>query len=250
VIALADRIVLVTGAASGIGRATARAAGALGATLVLGDLDERALEGACAEVRAAGGRAEAHELDVVDPTSVGAFVDAAVAAHGRVDGLVTSAGTTTSEAALNLGLDDWNRVLAVNLTGTFLVAQRAARVMADSAGGGSIVTISSALATTGQRRGAHYAASKAGVIALTKTLALELGPLGIRVNNVAPGATESPLLRRTVTAEFLKEWVGRNPLGRLGAPEDQAAAACFLLSDASSWITGQTLHVNGGSIMP
>ena len=103
---------------------------------------------------------------------------------------------------------------------------------------------------TGQRHGVHYAASKAGVVALTKTFALEVGGDGIRVNNVAPGATESPLLRRTVSDAFLQEWIARNPLGRLGRPEDQAAAICFLLSDAASWITGQTIHVNGGSIMP
>lgn len=247
---LNGRIVAITGAASGIGRATALAAGALGAALSLGDLDEGALESFVAELEHDGIKTDGYRLDVADPMSVAGFVDAVVERHGRIDGLVNSAGTTTAMPVLELSLEDWDRVLAVNLRGTFVLVQRAAQVMAERATRGSIVTISSALAMTGQRHGAHYAASKAAVIAFTKTVALELGPLGIRANSVAPGATESPLLRRTVSDEFLEEWIGRNPLGRLGMPEDQAAAVCFLLSDASSWMTGQTLHVNGGSIMP
>ena len=247
---LDDKVIAITGAASGIGRATARLAAAEGARLVLGDLDEGALETVVDDVRAIGAKADGHRLDVADPASVVAFIETTVTAHDRIDGLVCSAGTTTSSPALELSLEDWQRILAVNLTGTFVAVQAAAREMAGRGTGGSIVTISSALATTGQRHGAHYAASKAGVIALSKTFALECGVAGVRVNNVAPGATESPLLRRTVTDQFLEEWIARNPLGRLGRPEDQANAICFLLSDAAEWITGQTFHVNGGSIMP
>jgi 3-oxoacyl-[acyl-carrier protein] reductase len=189
-------------------------------------------------------------LNVADPTSVQAFVDTAVSSFGRLDGLVTSAGITRPSPAVDMPLADWDQVLSVNLTGTFLCVQAATRAMLAAGTPGSVVTISSSLALTGQRHGVHYAASKAGVIALTKTFALELGPNHIRVNNIAPGATETPLLRRTVSDQFLEQWIARAPLGRLGEPMDHARCACFLLSDDSDWITGQTFHVNGGSIMP
>jgi len=242
---LTGKVVAVTGAASGIGRATAVLAAQSGARVLAGDLDDAGLE----ELRNAAAMRTAR-LDVSDPDSVQTFIDTATSELGGLDGLVTSAGTTRPSPAVDMRLADWERVLAVNLTGTFLCVQAAARAMLAAGSPGSVVTISSSLAVTGQRQGAHYAASKAGVIALTKTFALELGPRRIRVNNIAPGATESPLLRRTVTDEFLEQWIARAPLGRLGDPDDHARCACFLLSEDSSWITGQTFHVNGGSIMP
>jgi 3-oxoacyl-[acyl-carrier protein] reductase len=188
-------------------------------------------------------------LDVTDPGAGERFITAVIDAFGEVDGVVTSAGISGDGAFVDLPLHEWGRVLNVNLTGTFTVAQAAARAMIGQGRGGSIVTVSSALAVTGRRLGAHYASSKAAVIALTKTMALELSPFGIRVNAVAPGPTDTPLIQH-IDRSYLEELAKQNPLGRLGHADDQAAAICFLLSGASSWMTGQTMHVNGGSVMP
>ena len=200
----------------------------------------RGVETVVDDVRAIGAKADGHRLDVADPASVVAFIETTVTAHDRIDGLVCSAGTTTSSPALELSLEDWQRILAVNLTGTFVAVQAAAREMGVLAAPAA----SSSPSRRPWRRRVNATAPttwcvEGGVIALSKTFAIECGVAGVRVNNVAPGATESPLLRRTVTDQFLEEWIARNPLGRLGRPEDQANAICFLLSDAAEWITAR-----------
>jgi NAD(P)-dependent dehydrogenase (short-subunit alcohol dehydrogenase family) len=247
---LSDKVVAITGAASGIGRATAVLAAERGARIAAGDWDRAGLDELTKLAADRGWAMQTVQLDVADEAAVTGFIDGAIAEFGALHGLMTCAGITSPVPAIEMEPDEFRRILDVNLLGTFLCVRQAVRAMVRAGTPGSVVTVSSALALTGQRNGVHYAASKAGVIGLTKTFALEQGDSKIRFNNIAPGATESPLLRRTVSDEFLEAWAARAPLGRIGQPEDHATCACFLLSDDSSWITGQTFHVNGGSIMP
>jgi 3-oxoacyl-[acyl-carrier protein] reductase len=246
---LAGKRVIVTGAASGIGRGICERSSREGARLGLIDRDQTKLE----ELQRALGRASVDIVtgigDVADPLQPMRLVEAAASHLGGIDGIVCAAGITRTALAVDHLLADWNDVIAINLTGAFLCAQAAARLMSKS-GGGSIVTITSSLAFTGQFSGIAYAASKAGVVAATKTLALELGSAGIRCNGISPGVVDTPLVRNVLPPDYIAAWGGRSPLGRIGQPEDIAPAACFLLSDESRWITGQTIHVNGGLIMP
>jgi NAD(P)-dependent dehydrogenase (short-subunit alcohol dehydrogenase family) len=188
-------------------------------------------------------------VDVCDPESVKKFIDETAGADARIDGLVCSAAVVMDSPLLDIDSVLWTRVLSVNLTGTFLVAQAAARVMV-ARRAGSIVTISSGNAYFPSGTTAHYAASKAGVVALTRAMSFELGKFGVRVNNIAPGATDTPLFRsRTPNAdEYIAHWQ-RSPLGRMGHVSDHAEMIRFLLSSRSAWITGQSVMVNGGSFM-
>jgi 3-oxoacyl-[acyl-carrier protein] reductase len=188
-------------------------------------------------------------VDVTDAASLIQLAEAA-SKGGVLDGIVSAAGIAPGTDPLDITEEMWHQVVAINLTGTFFAVQAAARVMAAQGHGGSIVTISSGVAATGAAQLAHYAASKAGVVGLTKSLALALAKDQIRVNCVAPGGVNTPLY-------WSRPWRGTTPppsvaipLGRLGEPGDLANCICFLLSDLSSWITGQTIHVNGGNLMP
>jgi NAD(P)-dependent dehydrogenase (short-subunit alcohol dehydrogenase family) len=196
----------------------------------------------------AGVKVAAVEVDVTDPAEVNSLVEATLSTFGRVDGLVTSAGVEESVPAVELTNDAFDAVVAVNLKGSFLCAKGFGEAMID-AGGGSIVTISSALAFSGRVNGAHYASSKAGVVSLTKSLALEWGRHGIRVNSVAPGIIDTPMASR-VPGEQLSAYASRTPLGRIGTPEDVAKVVRFLLSEDAGYVTGQTIVVNGGALMP
>jgi NAD(P)-dependent dehydrogenase (short-subunit alcohol dehydrogenase family) len=250
-------VAVVTGAAQGIGAGIAARLAFDGARVVLADIDVPAAEKTAAEIRAAGGHASAVRLDVADPSSVaGLPVRVRAAFDGPLSHLICNAGVQTFQRAVDVTVEEWDRVLDVNTRGTMLCLQAAARAMPD---GGSVVAIASIQGRLGAPFYPHYAASKAGVISLVKSFALALAPRGIRVNAVAPGIVETPLWG--VADEKLSRLKGQEPgvaraqriasvpLGRAGTPADVAAAASFLLSDDASYITGECLHVCGGDVM-
>ncbi|AEV15147.1 MAG: SDR family oxidoreductase [Thermus sp.] len=234
---LEGKVILVTGAAHGIGRAALERFAAEGAHLVAVDREEEALLEAVAALEA---EALAVPADLADPQGVeGAFAEA-LEEFGRLDGVAHFAGVAHAALSWKLSLADWERVLGVNLTGSFLVARKAGEVMQ----GGSLV-LTGSVAALGALGLAHYAASKAALLGLVRTLALELAPKGIRVNLLVPG-----LIETRMTAG-LPEWsraqeVEASPLKRPGRPEEVAQAALFLLSEESGFITGQALFVDGG----
>jgi 2-hydroxycyclohexanecarboxyl-CoA dehydrogenase len=215
------------------------------------DLNAEAAEQAAEGLRAEGGRASAGLVDVSDRASVDASFARARRELGPIEILVTSAAVAGFVPFEQITLDDWNRMLTVNLTGTFHCLQAAIPDMV-AAGWGRIVTISSAAGQVGSPRQAHYSASKGGVIALTKTLALEYAAKGITVNTIPPFAVDTPLLRAAQDAKQLasSDVVARMiPARRLGSGDDIAAMCAFLCSDAASYITGQVIAVNGGAVM-
>jgi 3-oxoacyl-[acyl-carrier protein] reductase len=240
---ISGKRVLITGAASGIGRATAQRFYDEGARLLLCDL--RPLE----QTELAAAFPERMEYVAADVASA-AGLDAVEAAikQGGIDCLVNNAGITKDKSALKMTAEDWDEVIAVNLTAVFRLAQLAARVMKEQGRGGTILNAASVVAHTGNFGQANYVATKAGVIGLTKTLARELGRAGIRVNAVAPGFIDTPMARLVPEAN-LSALTERTPLARLGKPEEIAAAYCFLASDDAAYITGTCLNVDGGLVM-
>lgn len=249
---LTDMVVLVTGAGSGIGRAAALMALRGGAKVAAIDIDRAAL--ATLETEAGDLRSAllTDGMDVTSPEDVAAGLRRVEAGLGIVTGLICSAGVSIESPFLDITPDLWKRVVGLNLEGTFYISQAVTRAMVANKLPGSLITISSALGVSGRVNGAHYSASKAAVIGLTKSLALELAPHGIRVNCVAPGGVETPLMRRVLDSNpgARERGLAGIPLGRFGQPDDLAAMICFLLSTFSTWTTGQTFHVNGGSLRP
>jgi NAD(P)-dependent dehydrogenase (short-subunit alcohol dehydrogenase family) len=243
-----SRVAVVTGAASGIGLGVAQQFAADGHRVALLDRDGATARQATDDLVAGGASALAVEVDVADRASVDAAFAEVRDRFGPVEILVTSAGIDAFTPVLDITTEGWERILAVNLTGTFFCAQAAIADMVP-AGWGRIVTISSSSAQSGARNMAHYAASKGGVIGLTKALALELGRTGITVNTVPPSLIHTPMVD---AAEARGDFPGvavvgpMVPVGRAGTPEDIAAACSFLCSDAASYITGQVIGVNGG----
>jgi NAD(P)-dependent dehydrogenase (short-subunit alcohol dehydrogenase family) len=230
-----------------MGRAVCRRLAASGHGVAVLDIDGAASERVAKEVEAEGGRAIAVPVDVSDRGAVEAAMDQARAAFGPIGILVTSAGIEGFESFLDITVEAWERMLAVNLTGTFHCVQTVVPDMVD-AGWGRIVTISSSSAQSGTKRMAHYVASKGGVIAFTKALALDLARHGITVNTVPPGAIDTPMMRRPIEAGAMgsvDQIVARAPLGRLGTPEDIAAACAYLCSEEAGYVTGQQINVNG-----
>ncbi|MDO9435956.1 SDR family NAD(P)-dependent oxidoreductase [Hydrogenophaga sp.] len=243
---LAKRVIAVTGGGSGIGRACAMMAAEQGASVMVGDFSRAAAEATVAEITQAGGRAFAAFFDVRDDAAVSkAFADGE-GALGPLDALIASAGVGGAAPAESMSMAAWTQVLDTNLTGLFNCAQAAGRSMLQR-GHGSIVAIGSGAGLGGMAERSHYSASKHGVNGLVKSLAIEWGRRGVRVNCVSPGPVDTPLLRQHWSQERLERiYLDRIPLGRLAHADDIARAALFLLSDAAAYITGVVLPVNGG----
>jgi NAD(P)-dependent dehydrogenase (short-subunit alcohol dehydrogenase family) len=246
---MAERTAVVTGGASGIGLAIAERLAADGHAVALFDRDGQAAQDAAAEITAAGGAALGVEVDVTDRAQIDAGVEDVRARLGAPTILVNSAGLDGFQSFLKIDLETWQRVIDVNLTGTFQVCQAVVPDMI-AAGWGRIVNISSSSAQSGQPLMTHYVAAKAGVIGFTKALALELGPKGITVNTIPPGFIDTPMLRRAEAKGFLgggvEEHAAKTPMRRAGLPEDIAATCAFLVRDEAGYITGQVIGVNGG----
>jgi 3-oxoacyl-[acyl-carrier protein] reductase len=243
---LTDRIAIVTGASRGIGRAVAQRLARAGAVVVAGARGDHAT-GTAAEIAAAGGRAEAVALDVTDPASIEAMVTHTLERHGRVDVLVSNAGITRDQLLMRMKREDWDAVLATNLTAAFACSQAVLRPMIRQRFG-RIVAIGSVVGQAGNAGQANYAASKAGLIGFAKSLAREVASRNITVNVVAPGLIDTDMTR-ALSASAHQDWSAQIPLGRLGTPDDVAAAVCFLASEEASYITGHVLAVNGGMYM-
>ncbi len=239
---------LVTGASGGIGAGIARTLHAQGAVVVLSGTRRDALDRLAAELDAsAPGRAHVCPADLADPATAEPLIEAAEAAAGPLAILVNNAGLTRDRLALRITDEDWDAVLDVDLAAPFRLARATLRGMLRRRAG-RIINIGSIVGATGNPGQANYAAAKAGLIGLTKALAQEVASRGITVNAVAPGFIVTPMTDALNEAQRTK-LTGAIPLGRLGQPADVAAAVAFLASDAAGWITGATLHVNGGMAM-
>ena len=240
---LAGKVAVVTGGLSGIGAAVAERLVTEGAVVVAADVsapDHMAQNGA-----AVLDGIEPARLDVADEASVGRCMAAVVARHGRLDILINSAGIGRDIPFLDTSTEEFDRMIAVNLRGTFLVGQAAARHMVDG-GGGAIVNIASVAGLRGSRGRAAYGASKGGVITLSQVMAVELAGYGIRVNVIAPGPIETPLVAAMHDEAIRRDWMRQVPMRRYGVPEEIAGVAAFLCSDDASFVTGHVLAADGG----
>ncbi|MGI5260586.1 SDR family NAD(P)-dependent oxidoreductase [Streptomyces angustmyceticus] len=250
---LTGRTAIVTGAAGGIGRATAVLLAGAGATVHCADLDGPGIEETAAAITAAGGSAHPHRLDVTRRDGIAAVVDAARGATGRLDVMANIAGIMHSSPVLETADADLDRVWTTNFKGVLYGCQEAARAMIATATPGSVVNMASGAIDTGAPGLLCYGAAKAAVVQLTKTLATEVGRHGIRVNAVAPGWVRTPMTARHTAQEQQQAegpMIRMSPLGRVGEPEDIAHTVLHLASDASSFMTGQILRPNGGVAMP
>jgi 3-oxoacyl-[acyl-carrier protein] reductase len=240
---LSGRIAVVTGASRGIGRAIAARLASQGAVVCAAARGENARD-ATKAILGAGGRAEAFSVDVTDAASVGALVAAVVERHGRVDILVNNAGIARDQLMLRMKREDWDAVLDTNLTAAFTCVQAVLKAMVRQRAG-RIINIGSVVGQMGNAGQANYAASKAGLIGFSKALAREVASRNVTVNVVAPGLIETDMTKG-LTDRSQTDWSAQIPVGRIGSPDDVAAAVCFLASDEASYITGQVLAVNGG----
>ena len=243
---LSGKVAIVTGASRGIGRAVAVLLAARGAHVVAAARGNHAVA-TVETILEAGGRAEPASLDVTDGQSVEAMVGGALERHRRIDILVNNAGVARDQLLLRMKQEDWDLVIATNLTAAFACAQAAIRPMIRQRAG-RIVSISSVVGQSGNAGQTNYAASKAGLIGFSKALARVVASRGITVNVVAPGLIDTDMTR-AIADKAQGDWAAQIPIGRLGATEDVAAAVCFLASDEASYITGQVLAVNGGMYM-
>lgn len=240
---LKDKVCVITGAAGGIGRATARRFLAEGATVVLCDRSQEQVEAVRQEL-AGGAQVVGHTVDVSQRETIDAMVKGVVQRHGGIDVLINNAGITADARLAKMSLTQWDQVVAVNLTGVFQCTQAIAEPML-ARGGGAIVNTSSVAGVYGNFGQGNYAATKAGVVGLTKTWARELGPRGIRVNAVVPGAIETSILA-TVPAEVRERIMESCWLRRIGRPEEVATVYAFLASDEASYVNGAVVEVSGG----
>jgi 3-oxoacyl-[acyl-carrier protein] reductase len=243
-----SRVVMITGAGQGIGRAYAHRFAALGARVVVAEIGQEAGHRVSDEIGAMGAQALAVQVDVSSAESVAAAVGVAAERFGKIDVLVNNAAifsTLKMRPFEEIPLDEWRRVLDVNITGTFLMT-RAVSPLMKAAGWGRIVNVSSAAVTMGRPHYLHYTTSKAATIGMTRSLARELGPHGITVNVVLPGAVDTGIPRETVSPEQKKAQIAMRSIQREQTPDDMVGVVQFLASDASAFVTGQSLTVDGG----
>src|SRR5262249_42592102 len=242
---LLDRVAVITGGALGIGRATARLFAEEGAAVALADVQEEAAKAVAAEIAAKGGKAIAVGVDVGDAAAVQSLVERVARELGRVDVMFANAGIAHSAPFLEHPEAEWHRVLRVNLTGVFFCCQAAARQMVKQGGGGRIIATASINGFRGVENLVGYNVAKAGVIEMTKTMAVELAQHGIQVNAIAPAQIDTRLVR-SLPEDARRRRLERIPMARFGEPEEVAKAALFLASNDASFVTGHTLPVDGG----
>jgi NAD(P)-dependent dehydrogenase (short-subunit alcohol dehydrogenase family) len=245
---ITGNVAIVTGGGRGLGAALASGFAAAGARVVIGDQQAATAQASAASIRERGGIALAAQCDITNPTQVQALVDLAVQTYGALDVLVNNAGINIPKPAEDLTLDEWNRIIGVNLTGTFMCCQAAGARMLRQ-GHGCIINICSVHGHVGSyvHKAAAYNASKAGIINLTRSLALEWGERGVRVNGISPGALRTELMaQRLADPDYVRKTIERLAIKRIGVPEDIVGAALFLASPAASWLTGQIVAVDGG----
>jgi len=243
---LEDRVVLITGSSQGIGRALATACAEAGAHVVINARSANKVDAAVSELRADGHKATGHVADVTDPDAVASMVNFIEGEVGPVAGLVNNAGIQRRAPFLDFDLGDYRDIMEMNLVAPFIVSQAVAKPMAER-GAGRIVNIGSVQSQLGRPTIVPYTASKGGVVLLTRGMCADLGPLGLQVNSVAPGYFATELTQALVEDEEFSAWVSmRTPAGRWGKVSELGGATVFLLSDAASFINGQTLFVDGG----
>ena len=245
---LKERVAIVTGAGQGIGRALAMGLAREGAKVVIAEINVKNALAVKEEIEAGGGTAVALRTDVSDEPSVQAMLGDSLRQFGSIDILINNAGIFPVSSVEDMREEDWDRVIGTNLIGAFLCSRAVAGTFLRQ-GSGRVISITSGRAFQGAKNAAHYAASKAGIIGLSKSLALELAPRHITVNVICPGITDTAQPRGHQSEEQIYDQAKKIPLGRIGQPEDLVGAAVFLASDAAAFITGQTVIVNGGSIM-
>jgi NAD(P)-dependent dehydrogenase (short-subunit alcohol dehydrogenase family) len=246
----AGKGVLVTGGASGIGLETARRFLSEGAIVLVADRNAAALDNVLPRLGEVGTEVRTCLVDVRSASAVQAMVEEARTWLPRLDVLINNAGIAVSEHFLEISEESWDQIVDINLKGMFLVGQAAARLMVEQGGGGAIVNMASTNGLVGEEKLAHYNASKGGVVLLTKSMAIDLAPHGIRVNAVGPGFIRTPLTEGAYTDDAYFQDYARHkiPLGRVGKPEEVAAVFAFLASDDASFITGETIVVDGGQL--